>query len=308
MPRAAGDRAKQLRAFCHSARLGSFTRAAEHLVSNQSSVSQQVRALEREFAVTLFERSGPNIRLTESGRELLRIAFPVVMNTDRLRETFEEQYRRTSSRRLAIATSNTCAAKLVAGYLKRFRDEHASTRVTVRIGSGVERVAWLRDFEVELAVGAMDIVPPDLEFRLLSTGRVVLIAPAGHALAGRAALNLAEIAPFPMIAHPPGHYTRTLLDRVAHHRGVRLDIVKELRGWDIIKHHVEMGSGVALVPEFALDESDRLECISLDSRVPARRYGVYARREGTLSLPAQQFLTFVEPVSPTASPALRSSR
>lgn len=301
-PRAAGDRVKQLRAFCHSARLGNFTRAADFLVSNQTSVSQQVRALEREFAVMLFERSGSNIRLTEIGRELFRIALPVVMDVDRLHETFEERYRRTSSGRLAIATSNTCAVKLVAGYLKRFREEHADTRVTVTIVGGTERVALLRDFEVELAVGAMDIVPPDLEFRLLFTSRIVLIAPAGHALAGRTAPDLAEIASFPMIAHPPGHYTRTLLEGTARHHGVVLNIVKELRGWDLIKRHVEMGFGTAAVPEFALEESDRLERIALDGGVPTRRYGVYMRREGTLSLPAQRFLALVEPVL-SASPS-----
>ena len=297
--RADGDRVKQLRAFCHSARLGSFTQAADHLASNQTSVSQQVRALERELTVALFERRGPILRLTETGRKLLQIALPVVMDTDRLRESFEEKYRRTPLGRLAIATSNTCAVKVVAGYLQRFREEHAGIRVTVRIGGGAERVAWLRDFETELAFGAMDVVPSDLEFRLLVTSRIVLIAPAGHALAGSAAPDLPEIASLPMIAHPPGHYTRTLLDEMAHHRGVKFDIVGELGGWDLIKRHVEMGAGIAFVPEFALDESDRLERIALDEgNFSPRRYGVYTRREGTLSLPAQRFLALVEPVSP----------
>ena len=296
----AGDRVKQLRAFCHSVRLGSFTRAADHLASNQSSVSQQVRALESELGLTLFERRGPNLRLTEIGHELFRIALPVVMDMDRLRNSFEERYRRISSGWLAIAASNTLAMKVVAGYLKQLREEHPGYRVKMLIGGGKERVAWLRDYEAEVAFGAMDFMPLDLEFRHLFTSRTVLITPAGHPLAGNKAPNLAELASFPMIAHPPGHETRSLVDAVARHGGTRFEVVMGLRGWEVIKRHVEMGVGVAFVPEYALDESDRIERISFDESFPARRYGVYRRREGALSLPAQRLFALLGPTFPAA--------
>ena len=246
----------------------------------------------------LFERSGPNIRLTRVGDELFRIALPVVMDMERLPETFAERYRGISSGRLAIGTSTTCAAKMVAGYLKRFREEHDGVRTTVKVGSGTDRITWLRAHEVELAFGAMDVVPPDMELRRLFTSEAMLITPLGHPLAGRTDPSPAEVASFPMIAHPPGHYLRTLMDGVARHLGVRLDVVMELGAWDVIKRHVEMGVGIAVVPEIALDESDRVGRTSLVPRIPRRHYGVYWRREGTLSRLAQEFLELVEPGTP----------
>ena len=70
------DRLKQLRAFCHAARLGSITRAAERVFSSQPSVSLQIRSLEKELGVGLFERNGPRIVLTAAGRVLYRRALP----------------------------------------------------------------------------------------------------------------------------------------------------------------------------------------------------------------------------------------
>ena len=295
-PRSAtGDRVKQLRAFCHTARLESFTRAAEHLGSSQYSVSQQVRELEGELALMLFERSGPNIRLTRIGHELLHVARPVVMELDRLHEVFEERHRGFSSTPLAIAASTTCAVKVVPRYLKQFREEHADVRVTVRLGGGIAKIGWLRAHEVELSFGAMDVVPTDIEFRRLFTSRVVLITPVNHVFAESTALDLDSLASVPMVAHPPEHYTRALLDRMARHGGVRLDVVMEFPGWDNIIRHVEMGVGVAVVPEFALNESTRVERVALDRLFPPRKYGVYRRREGMLSLAARHFLKIVEP-------------
>ncbi len=64
------DRLKHLRALCYAARLQSISRAAEQIFSSQPAVSQQVRALEQELAVLLFERNGPRIALTSAGERL----------------------------------------------------------------------------------------------------------------------------------------------------------------------------------------------------------------------------------------------
>ena len=61
------NRLKQLRAFCYAAQAGSISKAAETLYLSQPSVSLQIQALERELNTTLFERRGPNIRLTPEG-------------------------------------------------------------------------------------------------------------------------------------------------------------------------------------------------------------------------------------------------
>lgn len=70
------NRLKQLRAFCHAARTGSVSAAAEKIFLSQPTVSLQIQALEREFSTVLFERRGPKIKLTPEGDLLFQMAEP----------------------------------------------------------------------------------------------------------------------------------------------------------------------------------------------------------------------------------------
>ena len=72
------NRLKQLRAFCHAARTGSVSAAAEKIFLSQPTVSLQIQALERELDTVLFERRGPKIRLTPEGELLYELAQPLV--------------------------------------------------------------------------------------------------------------------------------------------------------------------------------------------------------------------------------------
>ena len=72
------DRLRQLRVFCHAARMESISRAAERLGLSQPAVSLQVRELEHEVEAMLFDRSGPRIALTSAGERLFRLANPMV--------------------------------------------------------------------------------------------------------------------------------------------------------------------------------------------------------------------------------------
>ena len=85
------NRLKQLRAFCFAVQAGSVSKAAERLFLSQPSVTLQIQALERELAIELFERRGPNIKLTPEGNTLYELALPLVRGMDTLPETFAAQ-------------------------------------------------------------------------------------------------------------------------------------------------------------------------------------------------------------------------
>ena len=115
------DRFKQLRAFCEAARLGSISGAAKALHLSQPAVSLQVRSLEEEFGVALFERNGPRITLTRVGERLYECAMPLVQGVLRLPALFAEAHHGMSLRRLRIGAGQASAAYLLPGPLKRFR-------------------------------------------------------------------------------------------------------------------------------------------------------------------------------------------
>ena len=289
---AGGDRLRQLRAFCHTARLESITRAAEHLSSSQPSVSQQVRSLERELAVALFDRRGPKLSLTAAGEKLYRRALPTVMAMDRLPDTFADLHWGNEAGDLTLACGQSTAAFVLPEYLRRLRAKHPGIRVRLRCGGGRQRTAWLRAFEVDVAFGAMDVAPDDLEFRPVpsASGRHTLITPEDHPLAGRKAVEMSDLAPWPAVLPPPGYRARTMMDMHTRLHGVQLRVAVEIGGWNLVKRYVEAGAGISVVPDQCLAEGDRVHRIPMDRFLPDIRYGVLLRRDDVRSLASRRFL------------------
>ena len=289
------DRLRQLRAFCRTARLGSVSRAAEHLASSQPAVSQQVRTLEEELGVALFERHGPRLALTHAGARLYERAMPVVERMDRLPDTFAEQHRGVVADRLRIGAGQTSASYVLPEPLKRFRARHPEVRVSVMTGTGAQRLAWLRDYEVDVIVAAMDATLPGVEFHPFLDSELVLVTPEDHPLAGRECVGFEEIAACPMVDHTPGTYARQVNELLLRLHGIVPDVVFEVSGWNVITNYVAAGLGVALVPDVCLTERERVSRIPLSARIPPRRYGAATRRDGLLPLAAGRFLDAIVP-------------
>ena len=271
------DRLRQLRAFCHTARLESMTRAAEHLSSSQPSVSQQVRLLERELAVALFERRGARISLTPTGRKLYGLALPVVMAMDRLPDTFAERYHESHAGELLVAAGQSTAAFVLPRYLDRFRERHPRTRVYVRCGGGRKRLEWLRAYEVDVAIGAMDVPPSDLLFRRIRSSSHVLITPEDHPLAGRDTVEMRELASSPTVLPRAGYYARLMMDTHMRLHGFIPEVAVEVDGWNAVKRYVEAGVGVSVVPDVCLTARDRVSRIPMDHILPRMSYGRLVR-------------------------------
>lgn len=115
-----------LRAFEASARLGSFTRAAEELNVTQAAVSQQVKLLEQHLGNTLFIREAKGLRLTESGRSYLP-ALTQAFHT--LRSSTEELFGERGRTQLSVRASNSFAEHFLAPRLHRFLADYPRFRV-----------------------------------------------------------------------------------------------------------------------------------------------------------------------------------
>ena len=284
------DRLKQLRAFCHATSLRSMSRAAERVSSSQPVVSRQIRDLEHEFGVELFERSGPHIMPSQTGEMLHRIVRPLVEGIDRLPGAFAELHGGGASDTLVIGAGETTAAFVLPECLKRFRVRHPEIPVRIRIGRGQERLAWLRDYQVDLVAVSVEIPPPDLHFHELVRSEHEYITPEDHPLAGRESVELEEVCEFPAVLYPVGTYTRYLAETFARLHGAAPRIVAEADGWSVVKSCVEAGLGASVVPALCLQEQDRVWRIPFGRYLPPRRFGLLTRRDGLLSLSATRFM------------------
>ena len=279
-----------LRAFCQAARLGSITGAARHLGSTQPAVSLRVRTLEKVLGVRLFERRGPHISLTRVGLRVYEVAMPLVISFDRLPGTFAEDHRGEVAGPFRVGAGQTSAAYVLPKYLKMFREEFPETEVEVRIGTGRQRLAWLRDYELDVVVGAMDVAPPDVRFHPILESEPVLVTPLDHPLAGRETVTVGETAAYPFVGHAAKQFVRQFEDTFMRLHGVVPDTVVEVDGWGDVTSYVAAGVGIAFVPDLCLTEHDQVWKISFKGVVPPRRYGPVTRGDGILTLAARRFV------------------
>jgi LysR family glycine cleavage system transcriptional activator len=151
-----------LKAFEAAARHESFTRAAEELFVTQGAVSHQVKALETELGVKLFNRERQRLVITEAGRQyltILRDAFDrIALGTERL-------VQRQSSGALTVSTSPDFAAKWLVNRLGRFAEEHPN--IDLRVSATLHHVDFARE-DVDLAVRHGDGNWPGLDVARLS--------------------------------------------------------------------------------------------------------------------------------------------
>ena len=270
-------------------------------MSSQPAVSTQIRKLEEELGVPLFERRGPRLSLNRIGKRLYRVAMPVVHGVDRLPDTFVEEHYGEVADDLRIGAGQTSAGYLLPPFLKRFRERFPEIPVQVKTGSGRQRLDWLRDFELDLVVGAIDFPPPDIEFHRVAESAAILITAENHPLAGRNSVSLEEIAAYPFVGHTSSHFVRQVLDTILMLHGVVPDVCVEVDGWGVITNYVAAGAGISFVPDLCLTEHDRLWKIRFEGVIPRRSYGAVTRRNGPLSLAASRFLEIMAAGEPQAT-------
>ena len=182
-----------LRAFEAAARHESFTRAAEELFVTQGAVSHQVKALEAELGVKLFNRERQRLVITGAGRDYLTVVRDAL---DRIAVGTERLMQRQSSGVLTVSTSPDFAAKWLVHRLGRFAEAHPE--IDLRISATMHHVDFARE-DVDLAVRHGDGNWPGLDVMRLSPEQLFVVC-SPKLVAGRQRLaKPADVLKFPLL-------------------------------------------------------------------------------------------------------------
>jgi aminoethylphosphonate catabolism LysR family transcriptional regulator len=238
----------QLRSFHWVARSGGFTGAARAIRVSQPALTQQVRQLERDFGVELFQRRGRRVVLTETGHGLLTITQRMfAQEAEAL--TFLDESRDLRSGHLRIGA---VAPFHVMDMLAAFNARYPGVHVSVALGNSRAIVQGLLDYATDVAVLAH--IDPDRRLTAIPYSRnpVVVMAPAGHRLARRRSIRLAELDGQAMIHREQGSTTRRSFEAALTHAGVAPRFVMEIGSREAVREAVAKGIGLGVVsaPEF----------------------------------------------------------
>ena len=283
------DRLRQLRIFREVAWNRSHTRAAERLGLTEPAVSIQLRELERELGAILFERKASGVSLTPAGERLHTLAGPLVRGVDALFDDFGRSLDAAHPPRVRLAVSSAGSAFILPRPLKRFADRHPEVSVRLHTVPPREALVRLLDEKVDFALGTGDEDPHDeVDYHEMLTYGLVVITALGHPLAGRGPVPLDELRRHRAIVPSNRIYSRRFGETAALRA---LDARIEIGGGcSVLKHFVEAGAGIAIVPDLCVSESDRLAVVALEADVPAFSYGAFTLRHAYLSPHARRLL------------------
>jgi DNA-binding transcriptional LysR family regulator len=191
---------RQLRYFVAVAEERNLTRAAGRLHIAQQSLSQQIRTLEAQLGVTLFERSTRGVELTAVGAVLLREARPVLAQAERAVEAVQRAARGEQGE-LRVGFLSTVANYFMPPVVRAFRERHPAVTLHTEDVPIAALVAGLRDGTLDAGLSRPPLVD-DLATEVVLREPVAAVLPEGHPLADRAELTLADLADEPWVLTP----------------------------------------------------------------------------------------------------------
>lgn len=236
---------RHLRYFVTVADAAGVSRAAQRLRITQPALSRQIRDLERELGVRLFDRLGRRMVLTAEGEDLLSRCRDLLGGVESL-TTRAEALRGGESGVLRVGATPQTLESLFAAFLTRYRRRRPGVEVHLTEDGGPVLLRRLERGELHLAVTAP--WGSGLAGRLLFPGRILVVAPAGHRLARRRTVDVADLAGERLLVLRRDFGSRQWFDAACQVAHVRPQIVLESAAPHTLVALAAAGHGLGLVP------------------------------------------------------------
>jgi DNA-binding transcriptional LysR family regulator len=283
-----------LRAFDAVARHRSFSRAGAELGRSQSTISIQVRELERQLEVRLLERTTRQVDLTEAGAALAHSAqqgFEAIGAGMSAARAFADSRRG----RVVVACAPSLSSVRLPAILAAYRARDAQTRIDVEELTAREIIEAVVAGRADFGVGpCAEPAPAEISFTVAVEEPLIVVLPAGVA-DGRTSAPLSFLATLPLITLSGSVLLQKSLEDAAASRGLRLSSQTEVRHVQTAIAMARAGVGAAIVPSLALTDHIGPEVLVLPVTEPAitRKVGVISLRGRRLSHAGARLSRFI---------------
>ncbi len=243
-----------------------ISHAAETLHTSQPGISRQVRALEDELGVEIFERSGKQLaRVTAVGERIFEHVERILSEVSSIRAEAQEE-KLPDRGVLSIATTHTQARYVLPDVIHAFGQDYPDVQVHLHQGSPAQIAEMLKSAKVDLAIATEGMEWFD-EFVMMPCyqwNRCV-VAPKGHPLARRRKITLEQVAEYPLLTYVFGFTGRSQLDKAFREAGLTPRVVFSATDADVIKTYVGLGLGIGVIAHVAFDPQVDRQLVRIDA-------------------------------------------
>ncbi|MGV3488909.1 MAG: cidABC operon transcriptional activator CidR [Tuberibacillus sp.] len=281
--------------FTKVAQLKSFTKAAKALYITQPTISKMVKSIEEETGISLFDRSGKEVTLTDAGEVLYKRAQDIIRSFDRLTLELDE-LRSLKRGMIRIGLPPMVGSSIFPKVIGRFRDQFPKVNIDL-VEDGSKKVESNVD-NGELDIGVV-LLPIDQElfhsFSLIKE-KLMLIVHPHHPLSGRKKVKLIELAEESFIFFSKDFALHGGIIEECVKAGFQPHIIYESSQWDFISEMVAENLGVALLPRPICNELDpeRVKVIELTDPVIPWHLAMIWRKDRYLSFAAREWIRFTQ--------------
>ncbi|MBR5508560.1 MAG: LysR family transcriptional regulator [Lachnospiraceae bacterium] len=247
---------RSLNIFIQAAELNSFTRAAEKLGYSQPTVSFQIKQLEQELGVQLFDRIGHTVSLTEAGRDALFYAQKICHTSQEMVLGASRRQEIRGEVRLAMADS-LCIPLFVDAFAK-FREEYPYVLIKTMTAGTDELFRLLDHNEVDM-VCTLDKQIRDTTYIIANEERIGVhfVVCTNHPLASRYEVSVEELLDQPFMLTEKGMSYRKILDEYLAGKSLEIHPVLEIGSADLICQLVQEDVGISFLPDYVTEHAVR---------------------------------------------------
>jgi len=255
---------KQLKAFHAVALESSFSRAAERLCLTQPALTVQVRNLERDYGVRLFERLAHSVKLTAQGESLFALTRQLFAIENEIRDSLHSHSEQVSGE-LRIGTDNPFTAlPLVAAC----QQKHPDIRIELIAGNGRQVLSQLLEEQVDIAVVTNAPDDPRLQRTPLQQTRLQALVSTQSPLAAQQSIRIEQLLTQPLICREESANTHQLLQQAITTSGCDMGtaISGSLRvgSRELMKEAVAAGLGTGFIMSGEAGQDPRLHCLEIE--------------------------------------------
>lgn len=283
---------RSLNIFIEVAELGSFTKAGEKLGYSQPTISFQIKQLEKEMGVPLFDRIGHTVNLTDAGRDALGYAQHICHISQEM--VLGTAGRREASGVLRLGMADSLCAPLIAGHFSKFRSDYPKVSLHISTGDTGELLEYLDHNEVDMICTMDDhVYDPNYVIANEEEIDVHFVTSPRNTLAGKEFVRVEELLTQPFLLTEKGMSYRRLMDEKLARDSREIQPILETGRADLICSLAEENAGIAFLPDYVTEEGVRQgKLVRLnvpDFRVVVWKQLLY-RREKWVSLPMRAMI------------------
>jgi LysR family cyn operon transcriptional activator len=278
---------RQLQYFVKAAETMNFTEAAAAVFITQSTLSQQIKQLEEELGMLLFDRIGKHVRITEAGHIFLTHARKVLLDVQKGKQAITELSNATTGE-LNIGVSYAFTSSLFP-VLAPFSTKYPGIKISIISDNHVELEKRLRLAELDLIVAYHnESDDEDLEMQPLFSSSIVMVVAKNNPLAQLKSVNLKQLAELELILPGKGFSSRTFINELFYKHKMSPNIKIELNDVHTLLSLVQDGEWATILNEKTLIGWDKLIAIPIAGQeVKKQSYilwqkGVYRKKAAIL--------------------------